>query len=323
MDNNYAYKTEKAVLELTEFDVKFCETNQSYLFNYEWTNTCINSNYNEEVDNIKNLLHLQLKTGSNHKVYLGNLISILKKRIHWLEKMNYSSPAFFENYSINTIDVHYNPPVDNSNKINYGNFLNNSTKADSAENVVFWFLELYEKEFNYFKNILDFEKGILLHRLELYKRAISKLQRYIKSIYDNVEFTDFNRLNLENLSELKQTQKQDRICHFNLDKKNVAHFFRLLTEEKIIVFDELNDKNNLFEMKKFVEHNFTYQNTKKERKVIETFNREYSEVSARQGLGDNAKHKAFIDNLILILQTRKNELKDYNRSEFAKKSTFC
>jgi hypothetical protein len=124
----------------------------------------------------------------------------------------------------------------------------------------------------------------------------------------NVEFIDFKTINLVQLNHISTSKGRIEKCNFNLDKKNVAHLFRILIEEKVIVFDELNKTKNLYKMKKFVEENFTYQNSKKERIFIETFNREYSEISAHQGINDNKKHKKFIDYLILKLQRRKDNL---------------
>jgi hypothetical protein len=98
-------------------------------------------------------------------------------------------------------------------------------------------------------------------------------------------------------------------CHFNLDKKSVAHLFLFLLEEKIIVFDEINESKNELKMKQFVEANFTYQNTSKDRVPIKTFSREYSEVRSISS-PDVKKHKQFIDSLISLLQQRKNRLKD-------------
>lgn len=309
MNYNFAYKTDQAVLELAKFNIEFCKTKKSYLFNNEWVNTDIEYYYNKHIEKIKKLLHVQLKTGLNHKEYLQNLLDNLNKRIDWLLEKNYNLPEFFENYSIKTVDTGYLQPVVTSNKSSFGNFLNNSAEPDSSEIRVFWFLQLFEKEFNYYKDILDFEKGLLLYTIKSYKHSLSNLYQYIKSIHENVEFTDFKRLDQINFKELEQKQKTERICNFNLDKKSVAHLFRILLEESFLVFDETNETNNRLEMKRFVEDNFTYQNVKKERIPIETFNREYSEVSSPSS-SEVKKHKEFIDKLILKLQIRKNTLKD-------------
>tara|TARA_R110001592_G_scaffold346470_2_gene639099 strand:- start:2552 stop:3541 length:990 start_codon:yes stop_codon:yes gene_type:complete len=309
MDYNYAYKTNQAVFELTELTLEFCQTNQSYLINDKLANTYINSYYNEQVDNIKELLHHQLKTGRNHKAYLENLLGILEKRIEWLHKMKYKSVDFFNNCSIKTIPSSYFPPVGTSNKISFKNFLNDSIVPNSQEQKVLWFLQSYEEEFNHYENKLDFEKGLVLYVMSLYKRALSILCNYVKTIYEQVDFIDFNKLSNELLSETNPRQKKERNCNINLDKKSVAHLFRILLEEDFLVFDELNEANNRLELKRFVENNFNYQNTKKERLPIKSFNREYSEVSSPSS-PEVKKHKEFIDKLILMLQARKNKIKD-------------
>ncbi|MDO5980895.1 hypothetical protein [Flavivirga spongiicola] len=307
MAYNYAYQTEKAVIELTQFDVKFCKISQSYLINNELTNTYINSYYKEQVNNIKSLLYNQLKTGLKHKEFLGNLMSILEKRNEWLEKKEYKSINFFENYPIETIDATYFTRLGTSNKTSFENYLNNIIVPNVEEMKAYWFLDLYKKEFNDYKNIIDFEKGLLLYIIMLYKCAISNLHSYFKSIYVMAEFIDFKNLNLGNLSELEQSQKKERIGKFNLDKKSVAHLFRILMDEKIILFHETDEIKNESIMKNFVEQNFKYQNTSKEYKEITTFNRECSEAKSSE-TEPLEKQLKVIDSLVNILENRKNNI---------------
>ncbi|TGV03402.1 hypothetical protein [Flavivirga rizhaonensis] len=309
MDYNFAHKTDQAIIEFSKFNIEFSEKNKSYLFNNQWINIKIDSYHNEQIDRIKNLLHIQLNAGLNHKEYLQNLLDILNKRIIWLLENNYNLPIFFENYSIKKTDYDYLLPARNSNKSSFKKFFNNSPVPNSSEMRIFWFLELFKKEFNDFKDELDFEKGLLLYSIKSYRHALSILSEYIKSLHQYVEFTDFKSLNLVNSNEVKQTQRNVKICNFNLDKKNIAHLFRILIEEKLIVFDEFNDSKNLTEMKSFVEKNFTYQNKKKERMAIDKLNREYSEASWRLEDVDKIRHNKLIDKLVLTLQTRKANLK--------------
>ena len=309
MDFNYAYKAEKAVLELTQFDIKFCKIYQGYLINYKWTNTSFNPYYNEQIDNAKNLIHNQLKTGLNNKVFLENLITILEKRKDWLEKKNYKSINFFENYPIETVDASYFSLLRTSNKTSFENYSNNVVVPNVEEMKAFWFLDLYKKEFNDYKNINDFEKGLLLYILTLYKHAISNLLRHVKSIFEKVEFIDFNKIKFDDIDDSQRVQNEDIICHVNFDKKKTALLYSLLLEEKIFVFNEFNMEKNRLDMKRFVERNCTYRNRNNKRLAIKAFNREYSEAISVNSI-ETKKQKEFLDELILKLQTRRNNTKD-------------
>jgi len=306
---NYASKLDKAIFELSKFKVQFSETNQSYLFNNRWAYTCTESYFKEQFDHAKSLLHIQLKNGLNHKEYLQNLLDNLGNRIDNLDKNRSNSPDFFENNSIKIVDTATFQQVHTSNKNNYERFLKNHLKADSSEDLFFGFLKLHEERLNGYASLIDFEKGQLLYTIMLYRDALTNLNDYINSIHSNIKFIDFKSHDFENSQILKSEQKNDIICDFNLDKKKIAHLFRILIEEKLVVFNELNYSKNLLEMKKFVEQNFTFLNNKNKRAAIETFNREYSEVKSPSS-DEVKKHKAFIDELILILENRKANLKD-------------
>lgn len=305
---DYAYKTDQAVYEMSKFKIEFCETYQNYLLNNKWVNTYDEFYFQEKIANIRSLLYITLKNGKNQKVYLQNLMDNLGKRIDWLNENRFHSPDFLENITIietNATDIEDKP---NSSQNDYEEFLKSIQAPYSSDSDIFGFLRMHKEKFNDYSNLIDFKKGRLLHAIMLYREAILELYGFISSIHESAEFTDFKNFDLIQLQPLKSGQNL-RICNFNLDKKSVAHLFRILTEEKIIVFDELNEANNLLEMKKFVEQNFTYQNAKNERKAIENFNREYSEVSSPNS-HEVKKHKAFIDKMVGILKDRKEILKD-------------
>ena len=101
----YISKFDKTVFELSKFKVQFSETNQSYLFNSRWANTCTESYFKEQFDHAKSLLHIQLKNGLNHKEYLQHLLDNLGNRINSLDENRSNSPDFFENYSIKIADI--------------------------------------------------------------------------------------------------------------------------------------------------------------------------------------------------------------------------
>jgi hypothetical protein len=124
----------------------------------------------------------------------------------------------------------------------------------------------------------------------------------------NVEFTDFKNLDFEIFEKSYKTNQSKNLFHFNLDKKSIAHFFKILIEENIIVFNDTNDYHNALAMKGFVEEFFTYQNNKGERIPIKNFNREYAEANSLQDNEIN-KQEEFLNYLISLLEKRKVYLK--------------
>jgi hypothetical protein len=93
-----------------------------------------------------------------------------------------------------------------------------------------------------------------------------------------------------------------------LDKKNIAHLFKILIDEEIFVFDSTSDYQNKLQMKRFVQENFTYLNSKNEKVPISTFNREYSEASSFQD-EEIKKQEDVLNRFISLLEARKNNLK--------------
>lgn len=304
---NYGYLTDSAVNDLLKFKIKFSETEQTYMLNDTWVNEIENHSYYEKIDNIKKLLHKQLKGGLKQEEYLQNLLNPIWKKVEVI--MDYNSFEFFKLYSKKILPVHHSDKKPTSNNEFFEKYKkgDNVTSEKNAE--LFSFLNLHSKKMNNFQTQLDFEKGLLLFAVDTYRQVLMDLHNYIYTICMNAEFTDFKSLDFEDFEESMAKKKKDRFGHMNLDKKSVAHLFRILIEEDCLVFDETNETNNRLEMKRFVEDNFTFKNTKKERIPIKTFNREYAEVCS--SLSPHVKkHKEFIDKLISQLEARKNSLKD-------------
>jgi hypothetical protein len=304
---NYGYKTDSAVNDLLKFKIKFSETEQTYMLNDTWVNEIDDHSYYEKIDNIKKLLYKQLKGGLKQEEYLQNLLNPIWKKVEVIG--DYNSFEFFKLYSKKILPVHHSDKKPTSNNEFFEKYKkgDNVTSEKNAE--LFGFLNLHSKKMNNFQTQLDFEKGLLLFAVDTYRQVLMDLHDYIYTIRMNAEFTDFKSLDFEDFEESMAKKKKDRFGHMNLDKKSVAHLFRILIEEDCLVFDETNETNNRLEMKRFVEDNFTFKNTKKERVPIKTFNREYAEVCS--SLSPYVKkHKEFIDKLILQLEARKNSLKD-------------
>jgi hypothetical protein len=305
---NYKYKTDQAVNELVKFKIDFSKIYNTYLFNNKWINEIDDDYYSEKIKNIKNLLHKQLKHGHKLAEYLQDLLDYIWTKVDYIEDYKYNSFEFFELFSDKISDIisHESIPVSNSDL--YKEYKIDSSSETTNEPELFNFLRFHSSGMNDFQTEIDFEKGRLLFVLSVYSEVLKDLHGFIYSIHMDAEYIDFKSLDFENFIIPPKNIKEN-LCHINLNKKSVAHLFRILLEENFLVFDEINENNNRLEMKQFVENNFTYQNNKNKRTSIDTFNREYSEVVSLSSPEVKA-HKDFIDEFILKLQNRKNSLRD-------------
>lgn len=305
---NYKYQTDQAVKELVNFKIYFCKTNKIYLFNNKSLNEIDDYYYSEKIKKIKSLLHKQLKHGLKQTEYLQYLLDYIWNKVDFIEGCKFSSFEFFELFSDKILEITDNEYTSSVNNSLYKKYKSDSQPETGNELELFTFLSFHSTKMNDLNTEIDFEKGRLLFVLSSYIDALKDLHGFIYSIHMDAEFIDFKSLDFEEFitpSKFKKTS----LCHINLNKKSVAHLFRILLEEDFLVFDEINEANNKLELKRFVENNFTYQNSKNKRTSIETFNREYSEVASPSSFEVKA-HKKFIDELILILQNRKSRLKD-------------
>lgn len=305
---NYKYKTDQAVNELVNFKIYFCKTYNTYLFNNKWINEIDEYYYLEKINNIKRLLHKQLKHGQKQAEYLQYLLDHIWNKVDHIEQCKYSSFEFFELFSDKISDITSDESIPASNSDLYKEYKTGSSPETTNKPELFDFLRFHSTGMNDFQTEIDFEKGRLLFVLSIYIEALKDLHGFIYSIHMDAEYIDFKSLDFEDFIIPSKLIKGS-ICHINLNKKSVAHLFTILLEINFLVFDETNKTNNRLELKRFVENNFTYQNYKNQRTSIETFNREYSEVASNSGYEVKA-HKKFIDELILKLQARKSSLKD-------------
>jgi hypothetical protein len=253
-------------------------------------------------------LHKQLKHGHKQAEYLQDLLDYIWTKVDYIEDYKYNSFEFFELFSDKISDIisHESIPVSNSDL--YEEYKIDPSSETTNESELFNFLRFHSSGMNDFQTEIDFEKGRLLFVLSVYSETLKDLYGFMYSIHMNAEYIDFKSLDFEDFIIPPKNIKEN-ICHINLNKKSVAHLFRILLEENFLVFDETNENNNRLEMKQFVENNFTYQNNKNQRTSIDTFNREYSEVVSPSS-PEVKVHKKFIDDFILKLQNRKSRLKD-------------
>lgn len=304
---DYAYKTDLAITNLVKFNISFSTIHNSYLFKNKWVNEYDESIFQDQIDHIKGLLHIHLKNSVNQAEYLQNILDQIWKRIEWLDKNKAFSPKFFELYS-HKISKNNNP-IDNfkSNDEKYQKFMNNDLEVGSSDFDLFNYIRFHSEEMNHFENIIDFEKGLLINVIDLYRNALINFYNYIYSIHMNVELIDFKNYDFEHLETIPVTRKIEKACNINFDKKSIALFFRILLEERVIVFDESDKYKNEFEMKKFVQDHFTYLNEKNEHVPIKNFNREYSEMKSREDkyVGKQIK---IINSLSSIVDKKKSDL---------------
>jgi len=305
---NYKYRTDQAVNEFVEFKIDFSKIYNSYLFNNKWTNEIDDYYYSEKIKNIKILLHKQLKYGHKQAEYLQYLLDFIWNKVDYIEDYKFRSFEFFELFSDKISDITSHDSIPASNSGLYEEYKIGSSSETTNEHELFDFLRFHSSRMNDFQTEIDFEKGRLLFVLSIYTEALKDLHGFIYSIHMDAEYIDFKSSDFEYFTIPPKNIKEN-ICHINLNKKSVAHFFRILLEENFLVFDEKNENYNRLELKRFVENNFTYQNNKNQRTSIDTFNREYSEVVSPSSPEVKA-HKKFIDEFILKLQNRKSRLKD-------------
>jgi hypothetical protein len=305
---NYVYETDSAIAELLQFKISHSVTNNQYLFNNRLVNEIGEDYYENAVNNIKMLLHKALKNGTNHSEYLQSKLDIIWKHIEYIERYKCYSPEFFDLYSNKIRPVTINENTTFSNTDLYEKYKEDSEQISATENDMFAFLNFHSENLNQYKTQLDFHKGLLLYAIDKYREIVKDLYYFLYSIHMNVEFTDFKNLDFEIFVKSNKTAKPKRLFHFNLDKKSIAHLFKVLIEEDILVFDGTNDYMNTLTMKKFVEDHFTYLNNKNQKVVIKNFNREYAEANSLQDNEIN-KQEEVLNYLIGILEKRKAYLK--------------
>lgn len=303
---NLISQIEHEVFQLLKFKIQYSENHNTYLFNNRCVNEIEEDYYAEKVKKIKKLLQKQFKYGLNHEIYLKQLSDPIWDRVIFLGTSRTDTPEFLNSYMEKILNLRTLKKIPASSTDLFEQYQESRKDSSFKKSKLFSFLASNTGSLNDFQTPMDFENGLLLYAINNYSKAINSLHSYIFILHSDAKYIDFKNLDFE---ESIQRQEKEMFCHFNLDKKSVAHLFLFLLAEKIIVFDEINESKNELKMKQFVEANFTYQNTSKDRVPIKTFSREYSEVRSISS-SDVKKHKQFIDSLNSLLQQRKNRLKD-------------
>lgn len=304
---NYAYQTQAAITKLLEFKIEYSTVYKSYILNGKWTDEYHESLYHEEIEEIKNLLHLTLKNALNHEEYLQDLLDQMWKRVQWLMDNEHNSPNFIDFYSEKILQNELSNKKLSADKLTYEKFKKGESEVSEENLDLFNYLSFNSGILNQYKSSVDFEKGLLLNAIDVYKQAINDLYDYIYSIHMNAEYTDFKNFEFEDLKPVNTLNEKVKTCNFNLEKKSIAYLFRILIEENIIIFNESDIFKNELEMKKFVQYHFTYLDDQKKHVPIKNLNREYSEMKSRHP--EHVEKQIKInDNLLNILNKRKNDL---------------
>lgn len=303
---NYKYLADKELNSFLKFRIIHNQKFKTYMINDKWVNEINEAYYTQIIEDLKNKITKQLKFGLKPLEYLKDILQSTENRIDQLENYALNSFEFFKSYGgkILASKTDITEPTPNDGFFEIFKKTNDIALEQNPELV--GYLNFYSRRFDDLQTKEDFEKGILLYAICIYKDALWDLHGFIYKIHMNAEFTDFKSIDIDGL--MVENEKS-LLGHFNLSKKEVAHLFRILLEEEFLVFDEKDDSKNKLTMKRFVEDSFTFQNLKKERSSIKTFNREYSEVCSNLS-ADVKVHKDFIDVLISKLQARKDKLKN-------------
>lgn len=166
---NYAYKTNTAVYKFSKLKICFSQNHCTYSLNGSWINEIDEKHFKEKIENIKELLHKHLTNGLRHKEFLQDLIDITHNSIDFLNQYNYHTSEFLDFYS-NRIKYEYDiQKAPNSNSELYERYKNDFKHKNQKEAELFGFLELHASKLNDYKTQLDFEKGLLLNALSIYK----------------------------------------------------------------------------------------------------------------------------------------------------------
>lgn len=306
---NYKHEADKELNKFLKFRIKHSQKFKTYMINDKWVNEINEAYYAQLTEDLKNKITKQLKYGLKPVEYLNDILQSTENRIDQLKNYTLDSFNFFESYTKSIKEDFAHEVEPKSNVEFFQLYKNNKELAEKENQDLFNHLSSLEYTGNKIQTLEDFEKGMLLYAINLYLDALWELQGFIYKYLIDPEFIDFKAIEIYENQPPRPLKRENERAHFNLDKKSVAHLFRILLEEEYLVFNEKNQSKNSLEMKRFVEAHFTYQDAKNNRIPIEKFNREYSEVSSFSS-PEVKKHKEFIDQLISTLEARKNRLKD-------------
>ena len=135
-----------------------------------------------------------------------------------------------------------------------------------------------------------------------------ELASHHKNLKTRVEFIeDFLRIKIFDANQkikslaINQSQK----CSSTYSKSELAHFFYLLMDEKILFFDLDDQVSNRRKMQSFIANSFTYKGDAGLQINIDLITKQFSEC---KGFTYKEKQIRFLDELLRIIQKRKQIL---------------
>jgi len=137
--------------------------------------------------------------------------------------------------------------------------------------------------------------------LEELPDAVSKLYGRMQGIERSLEK---NKPNLSKRNSSLNALAKEK-CSSNFNKSDLAQLFYILMDEKILFFDDRNQKCNRSKIQFFIENNFTYIGDSGFQTNIDTISKQFSES---KGFTYKDKQIRFLDNIIDILEKRKEKL---------------
>ncbi|WP_426065259.1 hypothetical protein [Flavobacterium sp. DSP2-3-1] len=112
------------------------------------------------------------------------------------------------------------------------------------------------------------------------KLTIEELTKVVETLFGKIECIEI-LMKEKNLLYKKNDRAKNGLklekCISNFNKRDLAQFFYILMDEKILFFDAKAENSNRSKMQHFVQTNFTYVGDSKMQINIENISKQFSE----------------------------------------------
>ncbi|TRX30264.1 hypothetical protein FNW52_20380 [Flavobacterium sp. ZT3R18] len=143
------------------------------------------------------------------------------------------------------------------------------------------------------------------------KITFKELPEAVANLYGKIECIEIllkeKDCKIKNLDEARIKILREK-CSSSYNKSDLAQLFYILMDEKILFFDDNNEKYNRGKIQLFVEENFTYMGDGGLQTSIDTISKQFSEC---KGFIYKEKQIKFLDNILRIFQKRRDKLIDW------------